>query len=235
MVTSAVDGTVERHFRPGATVAAARRRPLPGAMALPEPSTGRLRAGLLLLAAALVVCAAFLPLWGMTLVSVQYPEGLRMVIYPTRITGDITEINLLNHYIGMAEISDDLFRELRVIPVLFGFIAVGAAGASLVRRAWATLVPLAIMAIAAVYGLVSMRSRLYQFGHDLDPTAAIEIEPFTPAMLGSHTIAQFASYAYFSWGTFLPMIAGALVCGALWLDLRRTNGTIASNRSPRVR
>ena len=174
----------------------------------------------MLAAAALVAAAAFLPLWGMTLVSVQYPEGLRMVIYPTHIRGDITEINLLNHYIGMAEISDDYFRELKVIPVLFALIAIAAAGGALVRRAWASAVPLLLMAGTAVYGFISMRQRLWQFGHDLDPMAPIEIEPFTPAMLGSNVIAQFASYAYFSWGTFLPMIAGGLIGIALWLDLR---------------
>lgn len=181
----------------------------------------RLRAGLLVLAATIMAAASFLPLWGMTLVSVQYPEGLRMIVYPTHIRGDIAEINLLNHYIGMAQISDDYFRELQVIPALFGLIALSAAGAALVRRTWATAAPLALMAGTAAYGFWSMRTRLYQFGNDLDPMAAIDIEPFTPAMIGSHTIAQFASYAYFSWGTFFPMAAGALVCAALWLDLRR--------------
>ena len=194
----------------------------------------RVRAGLMALAAVLVVGATFLPLWGMTLVSVQYPEGLRMVIYPTHIRGDITEINLLNHYIGMAEISDDYFRELKIIPALFAAIGIAALGGALVRRTWATLVPLVLMAATAAYGFWSMRSRLYQFGHDLDPMAPMDIEPFTPAMIGSHTIAQFASYAYFSWGTFLPMIAGALICAALWLDLR-WGGTLTPDHDRRVR
>ena len=174
----------------------------------------------MLAAAGLVVAAAFLPLWGMTLVSVQYPEGLRMVIYPTRIEGDITEINLLNHYIGMAEISNDYFRELQVIPALFALIAIAAAGGALVRRAWAAGAPLLLMVGTAIYGFASMRRRLWQFGNDLDPMAPIDIEPFTPAMMGSHVIAQFASYSYFSWGTFLPMIAGALIAFAFWTDLR---------------
>ena len=192
------------------------------------------RTALLVGAAVLVAAAAFLPLWGMTLVSVQYPEGLRMVIYPNHIRGDITEINLLNHYIGMAEISDDYFHELKVIPGLFAAIAIAALGAALVRRFWATLLPLGLMVATAVYGFWSMHSRLYQFGHELDPAAPIEIEPFTPAMIGSHTIAQFATYAYFSWGTFLPVLAGALICAALWLDLRkdRSSGSTAQGRLP---
>jgi hypothetical protein len=177
-------------------------------------------------AATLLVLAIFLPLWGMTLVSVQYPEGLRMVIYPTHIRGDVTEINLLNHYIGMAEISDAYFVELRVIPALFGVTAAACLVAAFVRRTWATLVPLLLMAGSAAYGFWSMHRRLYEYGHDLDPAAAIQIEPFTPPMLGENVIAQFGTYSYFSWGTFLPVIAGALVALALWIDLR------ARRRSP---
>lgn len=175
----------------------------------------------LLVAAGLLVAAAiFLPLWGMTLVSTQYPEGLRMVVYPTRILGDITEINVLNHYIGMAEITNDYFVELQVLPLLFGVTAAACLLAAALRRAWATAVPLALMAGTAVYGLWSMTHRLHQFGHDLDPMAPIDIEPFTPPMFGEHTLAQFATYSYFTWGTFFPALAGALVAAALWLQLR---------------
>lgn len=175
---------------------------------------------LLIGAALLVLLAIFLPLWGMTLASVQYPEGLRMVVYPTRITGDVTEINLLNHYIGMAEISDDYFVELKVIPALFGLIAGACLLAALVRRTWTLVLSLVLMAGAAVYGFWSMRTRLYDYGTNLDPQAAMQIDPFVPPMLGENVIAQFGTYSYFSWGTYLPMVAGLLVAVVLWLDLR---------------
>lgn len=175
---------------------------------------------LLVTAAALLLAAIFLPLWGMKLASVQYPEGLLMVVYPTKIRGDITELNLLNHYIGMAEISDDYFVELRLLPLIFGAIALSCLLAAALRRTWAIALPLVLMAGAAGFGFWSMSRRLHQFGHDLDPTAAIKIEPFTPPMLGQHTIAQFGTYSYFSWGTFLPIVAGALVAFVLWQDVR---------------
>ena len=175
---------------------------------------------LLALAAACVAAAAFLPLWGMTLVSTQYPEGLRMVVYPTRIVGDIREINVLNHYIGMAEISDGFFVELRVLPLALGAIAAACLLAAWARRWWATALPLLLMGATAAYGFWSMRHRLHQFGHDLDPMAPIDIEPFTPPMLGEHTLAQFATYAYFDWGTFLPVLAGLLAAAALWMQVR---------------
>ena len=50
----------------------------------------------------------------------------------------------------------------------------------------------------AAYGGGALVHRLYQFGHDRDPRAAIHIEPFSPPMLGYNQIAQFATLSYFS-------------------------------------
>ncbi|HEX3235669.1 MAG TPA: hypothetical protein VHR41_15840 [Gemmatimonadales bacterium] len=177
------------------------------------------RRRLLIGAGILAGLAMVLPLWGMTLVSTQYPEGLRMVVYSNHIRGDIDEINALNHYIGMTRIRDGFFPELRLLPLGLGLVAVGCLFAALVRRIWADLLPLTLMIAIAGYGLWSMAHRLYQFGHDLDPTAAIRIAPFTPPMLGQNQIAQFATYSYFSWGTFLALGAGGLVTLALVADL----------------
>jgi len=178
------------------------------------------RRHLLFAAALLVAAAVFLPMWGLTLVSTQYPDGLRMVVYPDHIRGDIAELNALNHYIGMTPISDALFVELRLLPLAFGLLALACVAAAFVRRWWASAVPLAIMVTVAGYGFWSMTRRLYEFGHDLDPTAPIRIAPFTPPMLGTNQIAQFATYAYFSWGTFLPLLAGMIVLLVLVADLR---------------
>lgn len=179
----------------------------------------RWRTPILLLATALMAVAIFLPLWGMTLVSTQYPEGLHMVVYTGRITGDLNEINALNRYIGMTPITDEFFVELRLLPIAFGVVAALILGAAIIRRRWMPAIPLVAMATVAGWGLWSMRNRLYQFGHDLDPTAPITIDPFTPPMIGLNQIAQFASYTYFSWGTFLPLIAGVLVALVFWAGL----------------
>jgi hypothetical protein len=172
---------------------------------------------LLVVAGALTAMAIILPLWGMTLVSTQYPEGLRMVVYPGHIRGDLAEINALNRYIGMHPISDDFFAELRWLPLLFGATAGLCLVAAVVRRFWVAVLPLVAMTATAVYGLVSMRQRLWQFGHELDPMAPIDIEPFTPPMLGQNQIAQFASYSYFSYGTLLPAIGAGMILVALWI------------------
>jgi hypothetical protein len=160
-----------------------------------------------------------LPLWGMTLVSTQYPEGLRMVVYPSGIIGDLGEINALNHYIGMTPISDDFFVELRFLRPALLLMAGVLLVAALARQArWIAVIPLGAMALLGAGGLGIMRYRLWQFGHELDPQAAITIDPFTPPMIGLNQIAQFATYSYFSWGVFLPIAAGLLVAIVVLAD-----------------
>jgi hypothetical protein len=184
-------------------------------------AVGRRRTPLLLLAALLLAAATLLPLWGMTLVSTQYPEGLRMVVYPHRIVGDVAEINALNHYIGMTPISDDFFVELRYLrPALLVIAALLVVAATVRRARWVAVVPLFAMVALAAGGLGAMRYRLWQFGHQLDPRAAITIDPFTPPMIGLNQIAQFATYSYFSWGVFLPLAAGVLVTLVVLADRR---------------
>ncbi len=188
---------------------------------------GRRRAPLLLLAALLLAGATMLPLWGMILVSTQYPEGLRMVVYPTRIIGDLAEINALNHYIGMTPIADDFFVELRFLrPALLALGGALALAALLRHARWIAVIPLAGMAALGVAGLGAMRYRLWQFGHQLDPQAAITIDPFTPPMIGLHQIAQFATYSYFSWGFFLPVAAGVIVALVVLADRRQVRRAV---------
>ena len=54
-----------------------------------------------LAAAALVAAAYTLPLWRMTMKAPQYRNGLTLCAYGSSMTGDIRELNILNHYIGM--------------------------------------------------------------------------------------------------------------------------------------
>ena len=182
----------------------------------------RRRTPLLLIAAGLLAAATMLPLWGMTLVSTQYPDGLRMVVYPHRIAGDLDEINALNHYIGMTPITDGFFVELQYLRwALLGIAALLVLAAVLRRARWVAAIPLLGMAALAAGGIGVMRYRLWQFGHQLDPQAAITIDPFTPPMVGLNQIAQFATYSYFSWGFFLPLVAGVLAALVVLADRRK--------------
>ncbi len=68
------------------------------------------RALLLILAFLLLVPSYLVPLYDMTMFAPQYPEGLRLHIYSYKLDGgnrgqDVKEINVLNHYIGMRDLT----------------------------------------------------------------------------------------------------------------------------------
>ncbi|MFS8614137.1 hypothetical protein [Limnochorda sp.] len=174
------------------------------------------RERVLLLLAALVMALSFAgPLWSLQLKAPQYPEGLAMHVYAWKLDGKIDIINSLNHYIGMKAVKEDDFMEFRILPWIFG----GAAGAFLIaaitRRRWVVGLTLLLLAPIFVFLLYDLYHWLWVYGNDLDPRAPITLKPFTPPMIGSHQVANFRTFSYFSWGTLL--LAGALVLAALAL------------------
>lgn len=120
------------------------------------------------------------PLWHYYFEAPQYPEGLAMQIWSSKLTGRVDLINGLNHYVGFMHLDAKDFWELQVLPVLivavsaFGLVA-AAIGRKLVFHAW-----LAFYGVFAVLGMSDFYRWLYQFGHTVDPKAAITMEGYTP-------------------------------------------------------
>ena len=61
---------------------------------------------LIVIASVALIPSIFVPTWSITLRAPQYPNGLVMEIYPHTVAGDLREVNLLNHYIGMKSMKD---------------------------------------------------------------------------------------------------------------------------------
>ena len=159
-------------------------------------------------AAALLGLSLILPYWRITLYAPQYPGGLRASIYLTKVTGESSEISILNHYIGMKplDVAAPLERRLAVPIVLGGVLAV-AASPFLGRLGPLLQAPAVVFPLGVVGDLAYW---LWTFGHALDPAAPIRVDPFMPAIIGRGTVMQFSTYAMFSWG-FLCAAATALL------------------------
>src|SRR6188472_1614307 len=91
--------------------------------------------------AALLAVAFVVPVWRISLIAPQYPEGLGMLIRISTITGikpaDLNNINGLNHYIGMKAIVPGAIPVLKVMPVALAALIVIGLGAALYGRRWA--------------------------------------------------------------------------------------------------
>ena len=172
-----------------------------------------------LIAAGFFVAAALLPLWEMTLLAPQYPAGLKITAYGTRMMGDLSEVNSLNHYIGAMVIRPDSISELVLFPYALGAIIGALLFASVVRCPPALRFLLFLGVWAFPFGLlVDLQWWLYQFGHELEPDApmrALVPEGFTPWVLGHTHIINFDTETGVQVG-FWMMVGGAVVPGAPW-------------------
>jgi copper chaperone NosL len=189
------------------------------------PSAGARLA--LVAAAAALVAAVFLPLWEIWLVAPQYQEGLSLHIYAYKLIAgnsgqDLHEINNLNHYIGMREIKEADFIEMRWVPFALGvFVLLALRAAAIgIMRGVVDLLVLYVYFTAFSFG--SFYYRLYTYGHQLDPRAPMTIKPFTPVLIGRQQIANFEQSSFPDSGTIFLTLFPLLLVLALWLSRKET-------------
>lgn len=185
---------------------------------------------LILVVAVIVVLFTFrLPLWTMSFESNQYPDPLRLEIYLDHLEGqktiqrdDLREINSLNHYIGMRPLMESDFAEFLWLPFVLGFFAL----LTLRAAALGTLRDLVdVVVLYTYFGLFAMwsfYSQLYAYGHNLDPDAAIDVEPFTPPFFGRVRVANFWVESFPGGGSYVMATFGLLLIAALVLTFGRS-------------
>lgn len=157
----------------------------------------------LLLAVASLIPAFLFPLWNMSFYSNQYTDGLQMHIYVYQLEGgkthdrdDLREINSLNHYIGMRPLLESDFSEFGWIPFAIGGLMLLTLRAAVLGKMSNVVDVFVLFTYFGLYSLWSFYHRLYTYGHNLDPLAAIKVKPFTPPVFGEKVIANFTVYSY---------------------------------------
>ena len=181
------------------------------------------------LVAALLMSVAFVfPLWRISLIAPQYPEGLGMLIRINNIVGikenDLNSINGLNHYIGMARIEPDGIPELRFMPAILGtLIVVGLLVAASGKRA--ALVVWAVMLVGVFTGgLYDFWRWGYEYGHNLADDAIIKIPgmSYQPPLIGPKQLLNFRATSWPDIGGWALVIAAGLVAYALLPSFKHT-------------
>lgn len=176
---------------------------------------------ILTVARILLLISIFLPYWHMELRAPQYPDGLYVTAYVNRLTGDVKEIDGLNHYIGMRPLEDaaKLERMLSITALISLVLLVE--GALYVHSRWALLLTLPSILFPPIF-LIDLYLWLNHFGQNLDPTAPLSnaIEPFTPPVLGTGIIGQFETHASAGLGLWFAAIASVLTIVGLFFHRR---------------
>jgi hypothetical protein len=180
--------------------------------------------------AALLLCGLYaLPMWRITLEAPQYPKGneLGILISIDKVEGarphDLQNLNGLNHYIGMKPIDADAIPELKYMPIVVGvLVGIGLLVAAIGKRSL-ILVWLALLLIAGALGMYDFYMWEYDYGHNLDPHAAIRIEgmSYQPPLIGSKQLLNFTAHSYPAVGFYLIIASGALAISAWWFSRKR--------------
>jgi hypothetical protein len=180
---------------------------------------------IIVLAALLLLPTLMLPLWNMTLYSNQFPDGLVLNIYSSKLEGgktpnrdDLKEINSLNHYIGMRALKEDDFTEFKWIPFVIGGVMLLALRVVVLGKMSKLVDLFVLFTYFGLFSLWSFYHKLYLYGHELEPTAAVKVPPFTPPMFGHTTMANFEVYSYPDWGSYCMGAVPVLFLLAMWLS-----------------
>lgn len=186
--------------------------------------TGTGRVICILCGIALIV-VLFVPLWQIELEAPQYPEGLVLIMHPHKLAGNVDIINGLNHYIGMKTLHTEDFIEFTILPYIISFFAAFCfLVAFLNKRKWLAV----LFSSFLIFGIVAMADFYrwnYDYGHDLDPNAAIQVPgmSYQPPLIGYKQLLNFGAYSIPHIGGWIFIAVGLLLLTTVIMHYRKKN------------
>jgi hypothetical protein len=156
---------------------------------------------------------ASLPIWAVSLEAPNYPkeafpEGIPVFFHFDGFSGEVHEMNTINHYIGMdpmwqggiLEREIGIYALLGLTLIMILFIAYNNKILN-----YLMLIPVAL----PILFIADYAYWLYWFGHNLHDWGAFNIKPFMPTVFGDGKVAQFITHSYPTIG-FYMIVAIAL-------------------------
>lgn len=177
---------------------------------------------ILMILAGLLMLALFIwPMWNITLLAPQYPDGVHMHIYINKIggatPGTLQNINILNHYIGMKAITPESIPELKYMPPIVIFFIIAAFIVAFLDKKWMYWTWIVLLFIILCIGLYDFYLWEYNYGHNLDPKAIMKFEgeSFQPPLIGRKEIINFTAISF-------PHIGGVFLIISVLLGMVAT-------------
>lgn len=194
---------------------------------------------LIIVSSLALIVAYFVPIWSIDLDAPQYPDGLGMKINISSMSGEIKIINGLNHYIGMKTIEPDSIKELKFMPYILGILILGGIVIGAVGKKKLLLYYVLFFFVVGIAGGIDFYNWEYDYGHDLNPHAAIKIEGmnYQPPLWGTKQLLNFTAYSYPALGGYIIIWAGIISAALLIFEMnfrksKTTNRPVANHHSP---
>ena len=157
---------------------------------------------------------ASLPIWAVSLEAPNYPkaafpEGIPVYFHFDGYSGEVHEMNTINHYVGMDPmwVGGHLERAIGIYALLslsLGMILFIAYNNKILN--YLMLIPASL----PVLFIADYSYWLYWFGHNLHDWGAFKIKPFMPTVFGDGKIAQFTTHSYPTIGFYMILAISLL-------------------------
>ena len=177
-----------------------------------------------------LIVVLFVPLWQIELAAPQYPEGLVLKMYPNKLAGNVDVINGLNHYIGMKTLHANNFIEFTILPYIIGFFAAFCFFVAIInKRKWLTGLLISFF-LFGVIAMIDFYRWNYNYGHDLDPNAAIQVPGMTyqPPLIGYKQLLNFGAYSIPDIGGWIFISVGLLLLTAVIIQFKKKKKQVMS-------
>ncbi|MCU0423828.1 MAG: nitrous oxide reductase accessory protein NosL [Bacteroidia bacterium] len=175
---------------------------------------------ILIVSAIMLGISIFVPIWRIELDAPQYPEGLALLIFSNKLGGDVEIINGLNHYIGMQTLHAENFIEFTLLPYIIGGFAILMLLSAIVGRKILLYTTFISFALFGILAMVDFYRWNYNYGHNLDPHAAIIVPgmAYQPPLIGYKQLLNFGAYSIPDIGGWLFIAAAVLLMMAVFLE-----------------
>jgi hypothetical protein len=173
---------------------------------------------------------ASMPIWAVSLEAPNYPkeafpQGIPVFFHFDGFSGEVHEMNTINHYVGMDPmwVGGKLEREIGIYALLFlSLIMIYFIAYNKKIFQLGMLIPVSLPFLF----IADYSYWLYWFGHNLHDWGAFKIKPFMPTVFGDGKIAQFTTHSYPTIGFYL-LVAISLL--SLLAILARNKANKATN------
>jgi predicted tellurium resistance membrane protein TerC len=131
----------------------------------------------------------------------------------------------------MRDIAEEDFTEFKWMPFVIGGLGLLILRGIVIGTIASVLDVTVLFVYFGAFSLWSFGYKLYRYGHDLAPTAAVRVDPFMPPMFGYQQIANFEVYSYPQLASYAMGASLLLLVVALAVAWR---GTVRERRLARV-
>src|SRR5579875_3365865 len=199
----------------------------------PDPA-----ASLTIVAVALAALAAswMLPWWFMKSRAPQYGQRVLVVaVGPRAVSGDLREVDMLGHYVGIRSMQSFASIERMLAPLGMAGVALGLLVAPWLRRRWQRLLAVLPALLFPLIFLVDLKFWMNRAVNDRSPDAALNltVQHIDPKLVTEYEVGQFKVAPELGAGMYLMGVAACLGLGLVFAvplpwPLRRTATCAAS-------